>query len=171
MKKIFLQYLYIQIKNAYLYTIKKSVANKQMKASDSRYGRCMYFASNALARKTEKLAVGIWKKAGLSPSHAYLLMIVLDEPGAQPGALSAELHLTPSTITRLIEKLEEKKLVIRNTEGKTTSVYPTPKSKEMKTLLQECGEEFQRSCISLLGKDESARFISSMNKISDKLPA
>ena len=142
-----------------------------MKASDSRYGRCMYFASNALARKTEKLAVGIWKKAGLSPSHAYLLMIVLDEPGAQPGALSAELHLTPSTITRLIEKLEEKKLVIRNTEGKTTSVYPTAKSKEMKILLQECGEEFQRSCISLLGKDESARFISSMNKISDKLPA
>jgi len=142
-----------------------------MKASDSRYGRCIYFASNALARKTEKLAVAIWKKAGLSPSHAYLLMIVLDEPGAQPGALSAELHLTPSTITRLIEKLEEKKLVIRNTEGKTTSVYPTAKSKEMKTLLQECGEEFQRSCISLLGKDESARFISSMNKISDKLPA
>ena len=142
-----------------------------MKASDSRYGRCIYFSSNALARKTEKLAVSVWKKVDLSPSHAYLLMIVLDEPGVQPGALSVELHLTPSTITRLIEKLEEKKLVVRTTEGKTTSVYPTAKSKELKILLQECSEEFQKNCIALVGREESGRFISNMNKISDKLPS
>ncbi len=140
-----------------------------MKASESRYGRCIYFSSNALARKTEKLAVAAWKKADLSPSHAYLLMIVLDEPGIQAGALSAELHLTPSTITRLIEKLEEKRLVVRTTEGKTTSVYPTIKSKDMKPLLQECVEEFTKSCITLLGKEECSRFVNSINKISDKL--
>ncbi len=140
-----------------------------MKTSDSRYGRCIYFSSNALARKTEKLATAVWKKAALSPSHAYLLMIVLADPGVQPGALSEELHLTPSTITRLIEKLEGKKLVIRTTEGKTTSVYPTAKSKELKPLLQECADEFQKNCITLFGKDESGRFVTSMNKISDKL--
>ncbi|HTE13273.1 MAG TPA: MarR family transcriptional regulator [Chitinophagaceae bacterium] len=142
-----------------------------MKTSDSRYGMCMYFSSNALARKTEKLAIAVWKKTDLSPSHAYLLMIVLADPGVQPGNLSAELHLTPSTITRLIEKLEDKKLVVRNTEGKTTYVYPTAKAKEMKTLLQACADEFQKNCITLVGKDESGRFINSMNKISDKLPA
>ncbi len=141
-----------------------------MKTSDSRYGRCIYFSSNALARKTEKLANGIWKKVDLSPSHAYLLMIVLAEPGVQPGALSEELHLTPSTITRLIEKLEEKKLVIRTTEGKTTSVYPTVKSKDLKTQLQDCADEFQKSCVVLVGKEEAGRFVNSMNKISDKLP-
>jgi len=130
----------------------------------------MYFSSNALARKTEKLATAIWKKVDLSPSHAYLLMIVLADPGAQPGALSEELHLSPSTITRLIEKLEEKKLVIRTTEGKTTSVYPTAKSKEMKNQLQECVEEFHKSCVALVGKEETGRFVNSMNKISDKLP-
>jgi DNA-binding MarR family transcriptional regulator len=129
----------------------------------------MYFASNALARKTEKLAVAAWKKADLSPSHAYLLMIVLEDPGVQPGALSNELHLTPSTITRLIEKLEEKKLVVRTTEGKTTSVYPTPKSREMKPLLLECVEDFYKSCITLVSKEECIRFVNSMNKISDKL--
>jgi DNA-binding MarR family transcriptional regulator len=140
-----------------------------MKTSDSRYGMCMYFASNALARKTEKLAIAAWKKAGISPSHAYLLMIVLEDPGVQPGALSMELHLTPSTITRLIEKLEEKKLVVRNPVGKTTAVYPTAKSKEMRPLLQECVDDFYKSCIALVGKDECARFLNSMNKISDKL--
>jgi MarR family transcriptional regulator, organic hydroperoxide resistance regulator len=142
---------------------------QKMKTSDSRYGRCIYFSSNALARKTEKLATATWKKVNLSPSHAYLLMIVIDEPGVQPGALSQELHLTPSTITRLLEKLEEKKLVIRNTEGKTTSVYPTTKSKEMKPQLRECVDEFYRNCVALVGKDECARFVNSVNKISDKL--
>ncbi|MEO6316757.1 MAG: MarR family transcriptional regulator [Chitinophagaceae bacterium] len=140
-----------------------------MKTADSRYGRCIYFASNALARKTEKLATAAWKKSDLSPSHAYLLMIVLTNPGVQPGALSEELHLSPSTITRLIEKLEGKKLVVRNTEGKTTNVYPTVKSKEMKTLLQACSDEFQKNCTALLGKEESGKFIASMNRISDKL--
>jgi MarR family transcriptional regulator, organic hydroperoxide resistance regulator len=160
------------MKYLYLYKkIKSPPGNTAMKASDSRYGRCIYFSSNALARKTEKLATAVWKKVDLSPSHAYLLMIVLADPGVQPGALSAELHLTPSTITRLLEKLEDKKLVIRNTEGKATNVYPTAKSKEMKTLLQECADEFQKNCIALFGKDESGRFVNSMNKISDKLPA
>jgi len=140
-----------------------------MKTADSRYGRCIYFASNALARKTEKLALATWKKAGLSPSHAYLLMIVLDEPGVQPGALSAELHLSPSTITRLIEKLETKKLVVRTTEGKLTSVYPTVKSREMKPLLQECVDNFYKSCITLIGKEECGRFVNAVNKIADKL--
>jgi DNA-binding MarR family transcriptional regulator len=140
-----------------------------MKTGDSRYGRCIYFASNALARKTEKLAMTAWKKADLSPSHAYLLMIVLDEPGVQPGALSAELHLTPSTITRLIEKLESRKLVVRTTEGKMTSVYPTGKSREMKPLLQECVDNFHKSCIALIGKDECSRFVMGVNKIADKL--
>ena len=140
-----------------------------MRLTDSRYGQCIYFTSNALARKTAKLAVAAWRKAALSPSHAYLLMIVLEEPGVQPGRLSLELHLTPSTITRLIEKLEEKKLVVRTTEGKTTSVYPTVKSKEMRPLLQECVDNFYKSCIALVGKDECTRFVNSINKISDKL--
>ncbi len=142
-----------------------------MKTSESTYSKCMYFVSNALARKTEKLAVAAWKPASLSPSHAYLLMLVLREPGIQPGALSDELHLTPSTITRLIEKLEEKKLVIRTTEGKTTNVYPTPKGKEMNPLLQECLKTFYEIYSAILGREESARLVQNMGKIADKLEA
>ena len=129
----------------------------------------MYFVSNALARKVEKLSVAVWKKTNLSPSHAYLLMIVLDEPGAQPGTLSGELHLTPSTVTRLIEKLEEKKLVTRTTEGKMTNVYPTAKAKEMRSLLKECAEEFSKTYCAILGKEDSMKLVQGMIKIADKL--
>lgn len=141
-----------------------------MKISDSRYCDCMYFSSNALARKMEKLANESWKKVSLSPSHAYLLMIVLEDAGIQPGALANEMQLTPSTITRLIEKLEEKKLLIRTTEGKIANVYPTPKAKQIYPKLKECLNDYINAYTKLVGKDESLKLLQSMHKLTDKIP-
>jgi MarR family transcriptional regulator, organic hydroperoxide resistance regulator len=140
-----------------------------MKTSDSRYCKCMYFVSNALARKVEKLANNAWKKTGLSPSHAYLLMIVIDNPGVQAGTLSEELQLSPSTITRLIEKLEEKKMLLRTAEGKMTRVFPSAKGRDMKPVLKECLDVFYKSYATILGKEESMKLVQSMNKVADKL--
>jgi len=129
----------------------------------------MYFSASALARKIEKLAVESWKSVNLSPSHGYLLLAVLEEPGIQPGTLANEMQLKPSTITRLIEKLEEKKLVIRTTDGKLTNVYPTPKAKELHRKLKECLNHFHSSYSTILGKEECVNLIGNMNKLADKL--
>lgn len=145
------------------------LGDRGMKTSESRYCSCMYFSANALARKIEKLACDYWKKVNLSPSHAYLLMVVVEDPGVQPGALADELQLTPSTITRLIEKLEEKKLVVRTTEGKVANIYPTPKAKELYPKLKKCSKEFYETYSSVLGKDESAKLVCNINKLADKL--
>jgi len=141
-----------------------------MKAASSKFHQCLYFSSNALARKVEKLAKESWKKVGLSPSHAYLLLLAIEEPGIQPSELVKQLLLTPSTITRLIEKLEDKKLVVRTTEGKITNVYPTPKGKAMLPELKDCVDDFYQKYASLLGKDESTKMTQSINKFVDKLP-
>ncbi len=140
-----------------------------MKTSDSKYCKCLYFTANSLARKIDKLAQESWSKVGLSPSHAYLLMMVLEEPGIQPGFLADHLQLQPSTVTRLIEKLEEKKLLIRTTEGKMTNVYPTPKGKELLPKLKECLNEFYTHYSAILGKEESAKLVQTMGKVADKL--
>lgn len=140
-----------------------------MKVSESKYSSCLYFTASALARKVEKLANACWKKIGLATSHAYLLKLVLDEPGLQAGQLSEQLQLTPSTITRLIEKLEEKKLVTRIMEGKTTLVFPTHKAKEMKPQIRHCIEEFNEKYTKILGREESRHFIHKMNLVADKL--
>jgi DNA-binding MarR family transcriptional regulator len=129
----------------------------------------MYFATSALARKVEKLAIESWKKVNLSPSHGYLLMLVIENPGIQPSALSAELHLEPSTITRLIDKLEDKKYVARTTDGRLTNVYPSPKAKEMYSRMKHCMSEFYEQYGAILGREETARLVQSMNRISDKM--
>lgn len=108
-----------------------------MKTSDSQYAECLYFTSSALARKVEKMANECWKQVDLSPSHAYLLMAVLEEPGMQPGNLAEQLQLTPSTITRLIEKLEEKKTGHTHYGGKTHQCVPHSQSKRPATGTEE----------------------------------
>lgn len=140
-----------------------------MKTSDSKFCNCLYFTANALARKTEKLASESWKKTGLAPSHAYLVILTLEEPGINAGQAAEQLQLKPSTITRTIEKLEEKKLLIRVTEGKLTNLYPTKKAKEMQPVLKQCVEEFNEKYLAILGREESNRFIKTMNTIADKL--
>jgi MarR family transcriptional regulator, organic hydroperoxide resistance regulator len=140
-----------------------------MKIIGSKYGQCLYFTSAALARKVEKLAQASWKKVNLSPSHGYLLMSILEEPGMQPTALAEQLQLQPSTITRLVEKLEEKKLVIRTTEGKVTNVYPTPKAKELLPKMKACVEEFSNHYLRLLGEKESAAAVQQIAAITDQL--
>jgi MarR family transcriptional regulator, organic hydroperoxide resistance regulator len=140
-----------------------------MKTSASKFCQCLYFTTNALARKVEKLAQESWKQLALSPSHAYLLMAVLDEPGLQPGSLARQLQLQPSTITRLIEKLESRKLLVRTTEGKITNVYPTPKAKELHPKLKACLQHFYHRYSEILGREEGARLAAEIAKIADKL--
>ena len=116
-----------------------------MKTSERKYGRCMYFVSNAFARKMERLASDSWAPFDLSPSHAYLLMLVVEQPGIQPTAISEELQLSPSTITRLLEKLEEKKLLQRRMAGKITNIFPTAKAKKtISRIPAMCHSIFQR---------------------------
>ena len=140
-----------------------------MKTSDSKFCKCLYFTSNALARKIERLAQESWNKVDLSPSHAYLLIMAIEEPGIQPSVLADHLQLRPSTVTRLVEKLEEKKLLVRTADGKITNVYPTPKGKELLPRMKECLNEFYSRYSAILGKDESARLVQNMGKIADKL--
>lgn len=140
-----------------------------MKTSESCFSKCLYFTSNALARKVEKLAIDSWKKTSLSPSHGYLLLMTLEQPGVQPSLIADHLQLQPSTVTRLIEKLEEKKLVVRTTEGKITNVYPTPKAKNLLPTLQQCQAEFYRNYSALLGREESEVLAKNLAHFSDKL--
>lgn len=96
---------------------------------DTELQNCLYFQTNSLSRVLSGMADKAFKSVGLSTSHAFLLMKVYDEPGIQPSQLSEVLQLTPSTITRLIEKMEYQGYVERISEGRATRVEPTTKCK------------------------------------------
>ena len=84
-----------------------------MQETKSKYCGCLYYSSNALARMMTKMADEEFAVTGLTSSYAFLLMSVNAKPGIQPMELSEHVQLTPSTITRLIEKMEVKQLLER----------------------------------------------------------
>ena len=96
---------------------------------------CLFFTTNTFSRQLLKLAEAEFKPLKLSPAHASLLLLVFDTPGISPKELSRLLYLTPSTITRFIDSLAKKKLVVRQSKGKSVFIFPTQKSLDMQAAI------------------------------------
>ena len=85
-----------------------------IKAVDAPFTGSLYFNAGALARAVEKLAIECWKPTGLSPSQGHILYYLIHWSNVTGSTLIARnLLLDPSTVTRLLEKLEKKALVYR----------------------------------------------------------
>lgn len=85
-------------------------------------------------------AAGLLQKLGLTPGHMKVLFLL--EPGVpRPmGSLAQGLACDASTVTWLIDRLEERGLVERRpstTDRRVKAVAMTPRGVEMKATLQE----------------------------------
>ena len=85
----------------------------------------IFFMAGALARKLSTEADEAFATVGLSSSHTLLLLLIRQEPGIRPSELADKLHLKPSTITRLVDKLERRQLVEKESQGRATSIVCT----------------------------------------------
>jgi len=121
----------------------------------NQYCTCLYYSANALSRKITKMAEEAFSITGLAPSYAFLLMAINKEPGLHPKELSEIMLLTPSTVTRLIEKLENKGLIIRKFEGKYTFVLPTKDGKKMMPKLEKAWLGLYEEYTKMLGEKNS----------------
>ncbi len=91
---------------------------------------------------------------GLTPSYAFVLMTVNSQPGIQPKELSKHMQLTPSTVTRLVEKLETRGFLERNIIGRSTEIHPTSKSLELNDKLMKTWKNLYNRYSDLIGENE-----------------
>ena len=91
----------------------------------------LYYTTTAFSREIASIAEIAFADLGVTPSDAYLIMCVNEKPNIQPTEISDKILLAPSTITRMIEKLEKRSIVTRSTEGKYTFVAATAKGKDI----------------------------------------
>ena len=138
---------------------------------DSKYCGCLYYSANALSRVMTKIADEEFSITGLAPSYAFLLMSVNEKPGIQPKEISEHMQLTPSTVTRLIEKLEYKGLVERKTVGRTTEVSPTTTGKKLDKKIKAAWLNLYKRYTDLLGEEEAINLTDKVYEASKKLGA
>jgi MarR family transcriptional regulator, organic hydroperoxide resistance regulator len=118
---------------------------------------CLYYSANSLARNITRMAEEEFAVTGLTPSYAFIVMRVNNQPGVLIGDLARIMALTPSTVTRLIEKLERKKLLKRITDGKNTKVYPTRSSKNLEITIIQSWQNLHKRYSKLLGEKNGNR--------------
>ena len=80
---------------------------------------CLYFTISRLFRVVNKVAEDAFGELDICPTHAFLLIILQDEPeGMSVNKISEALTIAPSTVTRFVDKLISKKYVERIKMGK-----------------------------------------------------
>lgn len=140
-----------------------------MKDLDKMLSECLYFTANKLSRAISKIAEEEFKITGLSPSYAYTVNIVNQRDGITQKELGEMLHITPSTITRFIDKLESKKLVRRSAKGKVSYIHSTEKGKELQAVIDQAWDNMYEKYSEIIGKKEGDRLTIYLDEIGNKL--
>ena len=140
-----------------------------MEKCESKYCKCLYFSANALSRLLTKMADEEFAQTGLTSSYAFLLMTVNDKPGIQPKEISLHMQLTPSTVTRLIEKMEFRGFLERKHIGRITEVYPTQTSIEMNIKIKKAWNNLYNRYADILGKEEADHLTHIIHESTNKL--
>jgi len=135
----------------------------------SKYCNCLYYSANALSRLMTKMADEEFAVTGLTSSYALLLMAVVDQPGIQPKAISTHMQLSPSTVTRLVEKLETRGFVSRECKGRCTEVYPTEKSVKLQPKIKAAWKKLFERYSEILGKAESKNLTETIYQATQQL--
>ena len=101
----------------------------------------LFFLTGALSRKLSNQADDVFATVGLSSSHALLLWLIRNNPNIQPSELANQMQLKPSTITRLVQKLERQGLVDKRSEGRATSISCTDEGEDMAVDIEQKWEQ------------------------------
>ncbi|MEN8131462.1 MAG: MarR family transcriptional regulator [Pseudomonadota bacterium] len=133
------------------------------------FERCLYFNLNAAFRRVNKIWEQAFNDLGLSPAHAYLLRVVLAQPGISQQGIATELKLERSTVTRFIEALESRGFLLRNKSGRERLVYPTQAAREIADGLEQRGNMLYEQMVDSLGEGAVVDLVGKLRSAGSKL--
>lgn len=136
------------------------------------FEKCIYFNTNALARQINKIWDDAFKPYGLSPAHAYVLRVVLSQPGISMKQIAEELELAPSTVSRFVDSLIHKNFLKRvsdNADKRGMQIFPTAGAKKIHSKLEQTGQQLYSEMNDLMGKKAFSGLVSDMREIRQQL--
>lgn len=154
---------------SYLYVQTNIIFKLTKKCNTLHFNSCLFFVANELSRLISEMAEEEFMFAGLSPSYAFVLSIVINEPGITPHEISDILKLKPSTITRLLDKLEYQGLIERSNEGRSVLVSPTEKGFALEKSIRQAWTNLFQRYTKILGEEDSINLTSNIYKACETI--
>ena len=130
---------------------------------------CLYFTANSLSRVVTRMAEESFMSTGLSPSHAFLLMLVNEQGSVVQKDLARQLHLAPSTVTRFVDQLEKKGLSQRRSEGKSTHVTSTAAGKALQGPIEKAWKDLYHRYSKILGEENGIELTRIIDEAAAKM--
>ncbi|MFK5891590.1 MAG: MarR family transcriptional regulator [Pseudomonadota bacterium] len=121
------------------------------------FEKCLYFNTIKFSRQINSIWDDAFRPLGLSPSHAYCIQIILQQPGITPKNLAVKMELNLSTVSRFIDGLSSKGLVERrkeNQDKRECSLYPTKRGKDLSRKLDVVSKKLHKKIRNILGVKE-----------------
>ena len=118
---------------------------------------CLFFTANSLTRSITRMAEEEFARWRLSPSHAFMLMRVVEQPGVTQKELAKHLHLAQSTVSRLAEKLVQRGYATKKIQGKMAQVFPTLEGQEQLPVITECWRSLFDRYKKVLGEETALK--------------
>ncbi|MEW6612024.1 MarR family transcriptional regulator [Thermithiobacillus tepidarius DSM 3134] len=128
---------------------------------------CLYFNLNVLTRTINRIWEEAFQRLGLSPSHAYLLRLVLGEPGITQKRVAQALGLAPSTVTRFVDALAAKGLLERGpnaADARESALYPTAAGQALEAELDATGQALFQRMRSTLGAERFDQLVTTLRE-------
>ncbi len=113
------------------------------------------------------MAEDAFRITGLSPSHAYLMLILFEEPGLSQGELSDKINVKASTMTRFIDKLITNKYVERIQEGRVTYIHPTEEGRKLQPMINEALNNLYQKYCEVLGEEFAVKLTADIHKANE----
>jgi DNA-binding MarR family transcriptional regulator len=136
------------------------------------FERCMYFNTNALVRKLNRIWDEAFARYDLAPSHGYLIRLVLEKPGLSQQDIAKTLKLEKSTIARFVTQLERRGFVQRTIckpDPRQNAILPGEKSLALRGELEALGDALYAKMCRVIGPKNVKDFVASVRSVSDQL--
>jgi len=118
------------------------------------FDHCMYFNTTALARLLERAWTAAFADFELTPPQAFMLRLVLDQPGLSQRELAEAMTIARPTATRVLDGLEARKLIKRragDTDAREQRIHPTAEAEAIRDGLNAASGNVTRRLKTLLG--------------------
>ncbi len=130
---------------------------------------CLYYTTSGLYREVTVLAEESFAPLGLTPSYAYLLMIVYQFKEIPTADTARKIGLKPSTVTRLADKMVARGYIVRKSKGRTSLLVKTEKLDDEVGKIFACWKKLNLKYKEILGEKQLDRLnklmITSKNKL------
>jgi DNA-binding MarR family transcriptional regulator len=130
---------------------------------------CLFFSVKKLDRILNKMADEAFRKTGLAPTYAFILLVLMEKDGLPQKDIAQILFSAPSTIARFVEKLEYKGLIKTVVDGRKSLVYLTDAGRELSKEIDLSWDELHAAYGKVLGQSQSDEFAKELSVAAEQL--